>query len=286
MIKRKFTKRNPRNEKLLKTLKIKKIIPDKLTKIDYPEFNDFYVDKGDIAYLVEDLNHNNLGFAIYQMPNKSIRGVSILENYQRQGIASFLYDYIEKDLHIRLRPSSILLSDGEAFWENRMKKNPIKLKKRNPNKKLLILDIDETLVFVDNKYFFKPYEKLEPEFKVLSYFGVKRPFLDQFLRDINKKYDLALWTSGKKEYAEEINELIFKPLKIKLKFVFSNEDLFQGQKDLAIVTDHFPEYSKKDIIAIDDNKEYFLNDLDNLILIKKFHGNPNDMELIRIFKLL
>lgn len=168
-----------------------------------------------------------------------------------------------------------------------IKKKTTKRKKKNPNKKLLILDIDETLVFVDNKYFFKPYEKLEPDFEILpSYFGVKRPFLDQFLRDINKKYDLALWTSGSKEYAEEINELIFKPLKIKLKFIFSNEDLFKSQKNLDIVIDYFPEYSKKDIIAVDDNKEYFINDLTNLITIKKFHGNSNDQELIRIFKLL
>ena len=168
-----------------------------------------------------------------------------------------------------------------------IKKKTSKRKKKNPNKKLLILDIDETLVFVDNKYFFKPYEKLEPDFEILpSYFGVKRPFLDQFLRDINKKYDLALWTSGSKEYAEEINELIFKPLKIKLKFIFSNEDLFKSQKNLDIVIDYFPEYSKKDIIAVDDNKEYFINDLTNLITIKKFHGNSNDQELIRIFKLL
>jgi TFIIF-interacting CTD phosphatase-like protein len=167
-----------------------------------------------------------------------------------------------------------------------MIKRKLKPKKKNPNKKLLILDIDETLVFVDNKYFFKPYKKLEPDFEIFTYFGIKRPFLDQFLRDISKKYDLALWTSGSKEYAEKINELIFKPLKIKVKFIFSNEDLFKGQKDLDIVIDNFPEYSKKDILVIDDNKEYFTNDLTNLITIKKFHGNQNDQELIRVFKLL
>ena len=160
----------------------------------------------------------------------------------------------------------------------------IRLKKKNPDKKLLILDIDETLVFVDNKYFFKPYEELEPDFEIPpSYFGVKRPFLDQFLRDISKKYDLALWTSGSKEYAEEINELIFKPLKLKLKFIFSNEDLFKGQKDLDMVIDNFPEYSKNDIIAIDDNKEYFISDLDNLIIIKKISNVVTLLILIKYF---
>ena len=42
----------------------------------------------------------------------------------RQGIATYLYDYIEKDLDIKLRPSNNLSSDGEEFWKNRLKKNP------------------------------------------------------------------------------------------------------------------------------------------------------------------
>lgn len=162
----------------------------------------------------------------------------------------------------------------------------IKINRRNPPHKLLILDIDETLAFIDNKYMFAPHEKPIPEFKIFDYFGIKRPYLDQFLRDASKKYDLAIWTSGTKDYAEKVVETII-PSKIKLKFIFSRNELTANdQKDLDTVLDWFPEYSKKDIIVLDDSKDYYLNDKNNLILIKKFHGNPNDEELIRVFKLL
>lgn len=44
------------------------------------------------------------------------------EKYRRKGLATYLYDYIEKDLRRKLKPSSIQLLDGEKFWENRSNK--------------------------------------------------------------------------------------------------------------------------------------------------------------------
>lgn len=41
------------------------------------------------------------------------------EKYRRKGLATYLYDYIEKDLRRKLKPSPFLLKDGEKFWENR-----------------------------------------------------------------------------------------------------------------------------------------------------------------------
>lgn len=43
------------------------------------------------------------------------------EKYRRKGLATWLYDYIEKDLYRKLKPSPIQLKDGERFWENRNK---------------------------------------------------------------------------------------------------------------------------------------------------------------------
>jgi len=51
--------------------------------------------------------------------------VQIIKAYRRKGLVSFLYDYIEKDLKIRLKPSSKPSKDAKAFWKNRLKqKNP------------------------------------------------------------------------------------------------------------------------------------------------------------------
>lgn len=162
----------------------------------------------------------------------------------------------------------------------------IKIRK-NPNNKLLVLDIDETLVFVENKWYFQNDKKLIPDFELYDgyYFGIKRPFLDQFLRDISKKYDLAIWTSGEEEYARIIYNKIFHPLKIKLKFIWTKNELNKtgNYKDLNLIKDYYPEYSK--IIAIDDQSSYYKNKND-LILVKRFTGNESDTELIKVYNKL
>lgn len=154
----------------------------------------------------------------------------------------------------------------------------------NPNKKLLILDIDETLIYLDNKYGFEATTDNEPDFIYNEYYyAIKRPYLDQFLREVFKKYDVGLWTAGSEQYAKDIARI----LKIKPIFIFSKNELTDRKyKKLDTVLKYFPEYTKKDVVVIDDKEEYFLYDVENLILIKPFVGNPNDEELIRIFKLL
>ena len=155
--------------------------------------------------------------------------------------------------------------------------------KRNPERKLIVLDIDETMVFVEDKYYFQDNKKLTPDFELYNgkYFGIKRPFLHQFLRDLNKKYDLAVWTSGSKDYAFAIGKIIFEPLKIRLKFMWGKEHMIDGYKDLDSVRKVFPKYDS--IIAIDDQSGYYKNP-DDLILIKRFVGNENDMELMKVYK--
>lgn len=154
--------------------------------------------------------------------------------------------------------------------------------KRNPENKLIILDIDETIVFVEDKNYIQNNKKLTPDFELYNgkYFGIRRPFLNQFLRDINKKYDLAVWTAGSKDYAFAIWKIIFEPLKIRLKFMWDRENMINGYKDLDSVRRIFPKYDS--IIAIDDNEDYYKNSED-LILVKRFVGNENDTELMRVY---
>lgn len=48
--------------------------------------------------------------------------VSIDKEYQRKGLGTFIYNYIEKDLKIKLKPSDIQSLEAVAFWKNRLKK--------------------------------------------------------------------------------------------------------------------------------------------------------------------
>lgn len=96
-------KKNPIDRELLNNIKIKDLI--------YPDFIVYrvYYNNNVIAHLVLDRNKNH------------ITTVTINDKFKRKGLASFLYDYIENTQNIKLKPSSILLPDGKAFWKNRLK---------------------------------------------------------------------------------------------------------------------------------------------------------------------
>lgn len=163
----------------------------------------------------------------------------------------------------------------------------IRIKRINPKRKLLILDIDNTLLYLEHKANFKfKNQKIDPDFKIDNdYYGVFRPYLEKFLKAISKHYDIALWTTGNTKYANEIANLIFDPLNIKLIFVWSGNECYSGtSKSLDLVIEEFPEYAKKDIIALDDSPNCYRLDPENLIKIPKFLGDPNDTELLKVLK--
>lgn len=54
-----------------------------------------------------------------------IDDVEIFHNkYKHKGLATFMYDYIEKDLEIKLQPSKAQTKEGKAFWQHRASKKP------------------------------------------------------------------------------------------------------------------------------------------------------------------
>lgn len=105
---------------------VKSFVPLKLVKkndyILYTLYNKYnrYLGSAHV-YFSEIDDINNIGNA----------HVQIIQSYQRKGLASFLYDYIEKDLKIKLKISSDPSKDAKAFWKNRLKTRAI-IKKKNP----------------------------------------------------------------------------------------------------------------------------------------------------------
>lgn len=53
--------------------------------------------------------------------SNAIQGVEIVRHLRRRGIASRLYDTVEKHFDFELVPSEHLTDDGKAFWNNRRK---------------------------------------------------------------------------------------------------------------------------------------------------------------------
>ncbi len=83
--------------------------------------------------------------------------------------------------------------------------------------KLLVLDIDETLLFgtetplpIDHNHFSAPY------------FFYKRPGVDEFLFQMSEIFELAVWTASTPMYAEVVVPFLF-PETIPLSFVWARD---------------------------------------------------------------
>ena len=121
MIKIKVRK-NPTDLEFLKLINIKK---RKIKISNEPKSEYKYLTRYDIYF---DDVEDRIGYVLIRRDQGHVRDVEIDEEYRRKGLASFVYDYIEKDLKIKLRPSFNQLDDGIAFWKNRLKrKNPTDL---------------------------------------------------------------------------------------------------------------------------------------------------------------
>jgi hypothetical protein len=98
-------KNNPRDEEFLNQLKIEK--RELLNRIRY---NIYYLDEF-------------IAWANYSKVYNHVTDIYIYDDkYKRKGLATYFYDYVEKDQNVKLRPSPVLLEEGELFWQNRLKK--------------------------------------------------------------------------------------------------------------------------------------------------------------------
>ncbi len=113
-------KRNPTDHELLK----------KLSVVKYTNDNK-YVD--DVIYLIYINNKTYIGEAVYSKTTNKIELVIVNYSYHRKGIASFVYDYVEKDQNVKLTPSNVLLPPGQEFWKNRSRKQLLSILKTRIN---------------------------------------------------------------------------------------------------------------------------------------------------------
>jgi len=155
--------------------------------------------------------------------------------------------------------------------------------------KLLVLDLDETLVHATEKKL-----EREPDFKVFDFYVYKRPGLDTFLEQYLEMYEVAVWTSSGDDYAKQVVDVIFKERE-KLKILLTgshcirrfDHDLgcFYTVKDLQKMKKKtgFP---LKSIIMVDDSKEKLERNYGNAVLIKEFIGQEDDGELFKLIKYL
>ncbi len=145
----------------------------------------------------------------------------------------------------------------------------------------MILDLDETLIHATE-------EKLErkPDFLVGEYFVYKRPFLESFLEFCFENFDVAIWTTATKSYAEEILQIILKETQ-NWEFLWTRERCTFAFD--AEAREHFyvkrmhkirhRGYKLESVIVVDDSPNVWQSSYGNLVRVNKFEGDENDSEL-------
>ena len=154
--------------------------------------------------------------------------------------------------------------------------------------KLLILDIDETLIHSSEKQL----DRI-PDFRLDKYFVYIRPGLKEFISNCSKLFNLAIWTASSSEYAIEVIKNIF-PDDLRLEFIFTGERcLLKRNLDLDVIEIFKPlkkvkrkGYSLNNILIVDDTAKTFKYNYGNGILIKEYLGESNDNELSLLLKYL
>jgi RNA polymerase II subunit A small phosphatase-like protein len=152
---------------------------------------------------------------------------------------------------------------------------------------LLILDLDETLVFAS--------ESAVPrvDFRVGSYEVMKRPHVDSFLSTVSQWFDLAVWTSSSSNYARVVVAEVFsKP--DDLKFLWCSDRCtlsydvemgkYSGVKSLRKIKRMG--YSLDRVLVLDDTPAKHVRNYGNLVPIKSFEGEHEDVELREVLPFL
>jgi carboxy-terminal domain RNA polymerase II polypeptide A small phosphatase len=148
-------------------------------------------------------------------------------------------------------------------------------------KKLLILDLDETLIYGSEKETAEKADLILEQIKVY-----KRPYFEDFLLKAAKDYKIAIWSSGSAAYVEAIAVQLIKPL-VETEFVWSRErctykrdlkyDEYYFLKDLGKVKRKG--YSLKQVLIVDNTPRKTSKHYGNAIYVKDFINDKNDDEL-------
>ncbi|MBV6624580.1 MAG: HAD family hydrolase [Rivularia sp. (in: Bacteria)] len=162
------------------------------------------------------------------------------------------------------------------------------VKNRPKYNKLLILDIDETLIYSSETQL-----ERTPDFKLDEYFVYIRPGLEEFISNCSKLFYLAVWTASGSDYAHEVIKNIF-PKELQLEFIFTGERcLVKRNLDLDIIEIFKPlkkvkkkGYSLNHVLIVDNLTETFKYNYGNGILVKEYLGEEHDRELFLLFKYL
>ena len=156
----------------------------------------------------------------------------------------------------------------------------------NNKKKSLILDLDESLVHSS----FYPFERasdltlpITVNNKRRLVYILRRPYLMEFMKEMSSYYEIIIYTSSIPEYSSNLLDELDKYKIISRRYYRYHCIFINGLyiKDLRIIGKPL-----KDLIIIDNNPISYLYNINNGLPILSFHGDPQDIELLKLIPLL
>ncbi len=136
---------------------------------------------------------------------------------------------------------------------------------------ILVLDLDETLVH---------YQEENLEGKVFF-----RPYLDTFLKEMNKNFTIMIFTAALKDYADMIIDHLDPEKKIIQKRFYRRDTMFTDKdysiKDLTKISKDLAK-----IIIIDNMPDNFKKQHENGIFIKSWYNDETDRALLNLIPIL
>ena len=162
-------------------------------------------------------------------------------------------------------------------------------------RKLLILDLDNTLIFTNTEESVSATSREKEDFQIMFdekcyFYGYKRPHLDKFIDYIIQYFDIAVWSAGNEYYVNSIIDSIFGDRKYLLSFIYNKTHCHKSEhngneiwiKYINNIQSHLPD----DIIILDDNYYAIFKNINNAIKIKCWKGDKNDNKLLECIDIL
>ena len=250
-----------------------------------------YHPKSDIAVTPEQPNKKSKYFYLKEFKNQTSK-INFYPLSCRKNCKGNYDKYLEITLtHI----SQMKKLNFEYALENEdLYENVPNLK--NGSKKILLLDLDETLIHADFNFEldqtnskFSKYDRIikfiSKNNENISVGIFLRNGLKYFLSEVSKYFDVGIFTASVKEYADAVINFLDPEKKlIKYRLYRNNCILFNeifSVKDLRILN-----IDLKNVILIDNSMYSFAAQLTNGVLINSFYGNKNDNELYNLLNYL
>lgn len=157
-----------------------------------------------------------------------------------------------------------------------------------PYNKLLVLDLDETLVHACESVL-----ERAPDFSVGPYALYRRPHLDTFLAGVFAAFEhVGIWTASTLPYAQPVLDQILD--RSRLRFVWGRERCtyrYDRESDEAVWLKPIHKlrragFRREHILYVDDSPEKLAQSYSNLVRVRPYVGDVEDAELPRVLEYL